>query len=463
MILLGFLGLIGLSCACGFLRWRWGLMCLLAIGSLQDPVRKMIPGAPGFLTLSTVPIWVSVMVGAFLKKEFSWQRFKQSYPQISVAVVVFIWAIIPSAIMSMTYAPGSWQITILGVFAYFTGFSAIILGMFFPNEDGDIERLMMCYILIVAVMLIGAPMEKFGIGMSTGAVGTERLGNLWITYRTGGMLRMLSGFYRSPDIMGWHSATMIMLAVMLALRKTNWQRYLFVALAGWGGVGIILCARRKMLAGLVVFVIVFLVLFLRHRQGRRVFGVGLIAVASVGIWSYIYQKAGADTDVASFYSSTVSEAGDRFHNHAIKAAVITVNQAGVFGYGLGMAVQGAHHINVDRPNIWQEGGISKLLAEIGIPGALAFIGILFALVRSGFNVLRNVAQHPQASLYFGFGALLFSNVISAVVSAQVYGDPFIGTLLPFWAGVFLSGKRLMARSISDEEQELAEPAEKTDA
>lgn len=250
--------------------------------------------------------------------------------------------------------------------------------------------------------------------------------------------------------MGWHAVTMVMLSVILAVRRAGWQRLVFVALAGWGGVGLMLCARRKMVSVLVIFLAIFLVLLLRHRRGRGVLAVALVVGGAATVWSVIYQKAGTDQEVETFYRTTLSESGDRFMKHAFEATRITVKQAGLFGYGLGMAVQGAHHIKVERPNIWQEGGLPKLLAEIGVPGVVAFLVLLLSMVSAGIGVLKNVADFPHAVVYFGLAALLGSNLVSAIISAQVFGDPFIGTLLPFWAGVFLSGRRLAQEGDEDE-------------
>ena len=377
--------LIALACAVGALRLHWGMVLFLLVGALQDPVRKLVPGAPNYLTLSTMPVWACIMLGAMLRGDLNWLRFKRAFPQVAIVTVIFAWTLVPAAVMSAIYSPGSWQVTLLGVYVYFSAFSGVLIGVFYPVRDGDIERLMFCYILIVAVMLLGAPMERMGVGVSEGWVGTGRLGDLWVTYRTGGVVRMMSGFYRSPDIMGWHASCLVMLSMILAMWRSDWQRILFVGLAGWGGIGVMLCARRKMISGLVIFLLVFLALFLRHQQVRRFVAIGLLSLAAMGVWSYIYQTTGSDREVEGFYNTTLSEVGDRLHQHAVEAPHTTLRQAGLFGYGLGMAVQGAHHIKIERPNIWQEGGLSKLLAECGVPGLLAstllLSGFAFAGVR----------------------------------------------------------------------------------
>ena len=62
MILYGFLALIGIATIMAFANWRAGVYWFLVIGLLQDPVRKMVPGVPGLLVLSTVPVWFAVVL-----------------------------------------------------------------------------------------------------------------------------------------------------------------------------------------------------------------------------------------------------------------------------------------------------------------------------------------------------------------------------------------------------------------
>ena len=445
MIFFSFLGLIALSCIAAIFRWRWGLFLVILIGVLQDPVRKLTPGVPGYLTLSTVPVWTACLIGAFHQKELRWKEFGLDCPALRKSLNLFFVALIPSAVMSATYSTGSWQITILGVFSVVYAIGAMLMGYRYPRREGDMELWIMVYCVLTGVAMIGGVFDRFHYHPIPGLVGTERMGMFWATWRTGGLVRMLAGFYRSPDVMGWHAALLVMLSLLLALQRRGAQFVLFVLLSGWGGVGVMLCARRKMLGLLMVFIAAFIGFLILHRQVKR--GVGVIAVGLIVLLAgFYFSGSSRDTEVDEFYSSTVGEAFGRLYNHSVGVVEETVKKAGLFGFGLGMTATGAHHLNVKRPRVWQEGGLGKILADIGVVGALSLLGVIYVFVRESHRILVRVANFPHASLYFGFAAILSANAVMGVVSAQIYGDPFVGTLLPFVSGLFLSALRLRVKN-----------------
>ncbi len=56
--------LIAAGVAAALLDWRRGLYFLILVAAVQDPIRKLTPGAPGYLVLATAPIWMAMIVGA---------------------------------------------------------------------------------------------------------------------------------------------------------------------------------------------------------------------------------------------------------------------------------------------------------------------------------------------------------------------------------------------------------------
>ena len=256
---------------------------------------------------------------------------------------------------------------------------------------------------------------------------------------------MISGFFRSPDVMGWHAATLAMLAVTLALRSTGAQRLFWTGLAGWGGVGLMLCGRRKMITMIPIFVAAFLLFHMLSGRTRRAWPIVLAVAVACGLGFMAYRQVGSDRNVEVFYASTVDEFAERVHEQGLGALLQTIRQAGFFGQGLGMATQGVHHIQADRPRVWQESGPSMLMVEFGIPGFIAFFLVAAALARRGWRALRVVAMTPAHTVFFGLAAMVIANTAAGVVSAQIFGDPFIGCFLPFVIGLVLSGTRLRRR------------------
>ena len=443
MILYLFLSMVMAFSVAAAARWRAGIWLVILVGALQDPVRKMVPGAPGYLAMSTFPVWAGLLFGAARTGDLAWWRFKRLLPGPARLFTLLIVLLLPGLVMSLTYAPGSWQVALLGLVSYGAVMAAFLAGIHFPRRDGDIEKVLFWFVVVNAVLLAGAPLERMGLGVESGILGTSKLGSFWVTYRTGNVIKMFSGFYRSPDIMGWHAATVSMMAILLATRLTGWRRILLIALAAWGGVGVMLCARRKMISAVIVFVVLLFVLLVRYGKVRRILNVGMVLLVGIVFALQVYRSVGPDRGIEVFYGTIHDEAVDRVYKHGFSSVLVTIRQAGFFGYGLGMAVQGAHHLDVERPNIWQESALDKLVAEIGVPGLAAFLLLIAGLFLAGHRLLLRIGPLPGSETYFGLAALLLANILASVVSSQIYGDPYVGTLLAFFAGVFFSCTRLV--------------------
>ena len=252
--------------------------------------------------------------------------------------------------------------------------------------------------------------------------------------------------------MGWHAATLTMASLMLALRSDGMRRAGWIGLAGWGGVGLMLCARRKMISMLPPFVLVLVGLYLAFRHASRVWPLLITVAVALVAGAYAYTRVGSDEDLENFYATALHEAGERVRDHGFGSVVVTVRQAGFFGYGLGMAVQGVHHIRAARPRVWQESGPSMLMAEVGVPGFAMLLAVLFFLLRTVMRALRRAAETTEASLFFCLAALVAANLLAAIVSAQIYGDPFIGMHLAFIVGLVLSAERLRPGPDTRDEQ-----------
>lgn len=437
-----FLAFVAASALASVRNWRLGPFLMIAVVMLQDPIRKITPGTPGYLAMACVPVWIGMLAGAVQSGDLTVAWVRACYPRLArVGLIYAAYLALPAAI-SATYAPGAWQITALGLFTHFSLLSAVVLGMAFPRSGRDLHRLLAWYCMLVAVAVIGGPLERLGIGLAQGLTGTWTLNAYWVTHRTGKAIVMTAGFFRSPDVMGWHAATLVMAGLTLALASRGVGRLGWAALAGWGGVGIMFCARRKMISMIPPFVLVLLVLYVlsgHWRRGRAVV-VTTAVVLLVGFFAYV--KLGTDPEIEKFYGTSVPEMGERLRAHGWDSVVGTIGQAGFFGYGLGMAAQGVHHIAIARPNVWQESAPSMLMAEVGVPGFVLFLAMVAAYAAAARLALRRGATAPEHALFFGIAALAAANGFAGLVSGQIFGDPFVGIFLPFLMGVLLSAGRI---------------------
>lgn len=450
MLLYAFLGAVCVFAALAVARWRLGVFLFVLTAMLQEPVRKLVPGVPVYLVLTPLSVWLGMLIGAWRAGDLATVAFRQTFPRVWLLLVVYVLTLVIPAFLSLTYGPGSWKFTLLGVMTQGGMLGSLFMGYAFARRQGDVARLLQWYCLLSAVMMSGGLMERLGVGMASGVIGVGMFGTDWVTYRMGEGLHMMSGFFRSPDVMGWHAATLVMFGAVLSLRSDSWRRIGWGVVAGWGGVALMFCARRKMMSMIPVFAgVIFAVYAVQGHFGRlmRLLFVGGILV---GVGSYLYLQAGADRDLERFYMTTIGEMPERVHAHGIASVVETVRQGGVFGYGLGMAVQGSHNISGDKPRIWQESGPSMLAAELGVPGLIVFILLLCGVLVEGYRALRNSSETPEYPLLVGIAGVVAANLSVGVVSSQIFGDPFIGCFFPFLAGIVLAGIRL-ARSDSAEE------------
>ena len=58
------LGLIALLSIHAVGNWRSGLLSIVLISALQDPVRKLTPGTPGWLVLASTPVLAALIFGS---------------------------------------------------------------------------------------------------------------------------------------------------------------------------------------------------------------------------------------------------------------------------------------------------------------------------------------------------------------------------------------------------------------
>ena len=436
------IGLIVLGCAMALFNWRWGILAAIAVGLLQDPLRKLVPGVPAYLVLAASPIWMFAMLSAAFANQLPIRRFFNQFPRLGTWARIFAaYLLIPAAI-SATYGRNSWLITLLGAFVYATMFFVLVAGWQYPGRGSGISTCLVFYALVASLMLVGGPLESMGLQASTPLLGTNVFGHVWVTYRTGEAVYMLSGLFRSPDVMGWHASLVFMVAVILAFRAKGPSRWLWIAVAVWGVLNIWLCGRRKMLSMIPVFLGCYSLLVFRFAKVHRVLSVSGTALMIVGLGWYLISSLFYNEAVERFYLSAFTEAGDQIQRHGIQAVAGTVNQAGFWGYGLGMSQQGVHNIQgVETPRLWQESGPSKLVAELGVPGNVLYLILGVVIFVTAYQVVRLGRGKPSFYLTAGLFSVLLANMASSIVSAQIFGDPLVAFLLAFLMGLLLSDAR----------------------
>lgn len=436
------LAVVAVGILIGLVRWRLGLVFFFLAGTLQDPIRKMLPDVPSYIVLSSVPILLAMLVGLVKSGSGSWVVFRRQFPGVGRTVGTFFLCLLPPAYLSATYGPGSWMFTIVGLLSVFILFAGILVGYFYVKDPRDVERALTFFCLFTAVMSVGAYLEYFNLGLESGLIGDYRLGHTWIRQTPGVEIRMIAGLYRSPDVMGWHAALLVMCGLTLWLyRKNPW--WLLPALAGF--VALLLCGRRKMVYLVPIYIITVTLLSRYFKQLRGATYIGFLSLAIAIFGMYAYRSAGLPQEHIDYYTNDPMDAISQLERHGFQSLITTYEQSGFFGEGLGFAATGAHNISASRPRIWQESGVSKVMVELGVPGFIAFVIFQLSLLWAGWRALKRpiVRRTPAFFLYVSLFAIVVGNYSQFLVSGQIYGDPFIASLLSIMIGAMLSSARIL--------------------
>ena len=413
---------------------------MIVIAAVQDPLRKLIPGTPAYLTLATVPSLILITLSVLNRNPYWWRDIKQKFPGVHQSIRVLLVAACPAALISATYGPNSWMLTVFGIFSYGLLFFSIVIGFYLPRNPQDIQRLLAIYCGLTVIMLSGTFIDFLGLRPNWVIIGTAALDAEWVRYSGNYIVQLIAGFYRSPDVMGWHAGAASLIALILATASRGSRRFLWIATSIIAAGALILCGRRKMFYQLPVFVLLLVVSYWQAGRRNQIIALmsllilPVLGVAIFGDW------ISENSTVLSYYQDNAPIAASQLQQHGWGSVLETVRQAGFWGDGLGVATPGSQNLVVDRPRVWQESGPSRLMVELGVPGFIAMIGVLISLVQAAW---KQVQQHlkPQDPMgFYGVGLFCFflSNLGSLVVSGQILADPFISAFLGIALGISLS-------------------------
>lgn len=456
MWLYSLLGLSGLFACLAFARWRWGIVLMILLAAVQDPLRKLVPGTPGWLVLVTAPIFLAMVASSIVHKHAWWHGFARQYPVIARALVILIPACTPAAILSATYGAYSWVYTLLGVFSYGLIFVAVIFGYHYARDLRALRRVLVVFCLVNGVMLTGALLQFYHWFPSWTTLGTDVYGYKWVRWGHGYTVDMIAGFYRSGDVMGWYAATVSILSLVLAISGGKGpRRYLWVAVSAFAIVALLLCGRRKMVYMLPVFALALVWIYWQAGRAARavaILGLLLIPLGSVYLTGDLISEDSANM---RYYSGQglKFDAAESIQGQGFEAVLTTLDQAGFWGGGLGFATPGGHNLGIKRPHAWQESAPSRIMFELGVPGTLGFLFVMLslglAMWRTTVNQIRTKAR--TAPMATGLFAFFLANIGSLTVSGQILADPFIAAFLGLLPGLVLSMPRLeaVARNVAE--------------
>lgn len=450
MIAVIFLAYLALAGAVTITDWRRGVPMLLLTGVLQDPARKLTPGTPVAMTMSVILVYVAIIIATQSRLQRALGEFAKRFAGIWAAFGLTFFFIILAAVNGLiTNGVAQWRVPMISLFIYLAPLPAVLIGYIYLDREETLYRFVTFYSVVTSIALIGTVLEYSRFDWR--ALGMVKQTGDYLRYLPGMEVRMLSGFYRAPDIMGWHAATLACFAIAMVVRAGIRRSALWWSLvASWGCFNAIISGRRKAVYFIAVFAVVFIWRYFHQLETQHVVG---FVVAALAIALMVHQISSHKE--SSIYTRAAMTTQDEVTERLEGGLFDTIRQFGYLGAGLGVATQGVYHVTEDSSTVvtgWQEGGLGKFAVELGVPGLLAVAFLLWRM----FFTMNRIARFPdlpgtsQAGRAMLF-ALIIANIANFAASAQAYSDPVLTLFTAFFAGC------LFATSKLDEQQPVPVP------
>jgi hypothetical protein len=427
--------------------WRKGLLAILVLGVLQDVFRKLTPGVPAYYLL-----WTTAMFGVVFAAAYAGGAVRGLRPlflrdaRLKTAWGLFFLVVLAQAVHALARW-GNPQVPVLGLLFYLGPVAALLLGAVYTRSERRIKTFLTAYVLIMApaaltVYLSVDYAEQWPVLKDIGAF----VGREMIIYDVGTALKSHPGLFRVGEIAAWHAATAAIFLIVLATGSPSLAFRILAGLLVVALVGaILLTGRRKMLMTLTLFLVAQWSLLALVRKGVTRQTVTLLVLGLLGSFALILLDPQERSSQPALYLergvTVFEETGERFQTSLDLLQSALIQSSGI-GLGAGISAQGAQYAGGASSAVGgtAEAGLGKIIIELGVPGALIILWLLYSLARRlwrGFTLLARVSD--RLSYYaISFAALLIANIATFTVATQVYGDHCVLIVLGLVAGMLFS-------------------------
>jgi hypothetical protein len=434
-------------------NWRVGFLLCVVVGCLQDPIRKLIPGEPVYITSAIIVFVAASCVGAYLKgRRFSLDPIHSWNSSLRIPLALFFALVVIQSWMTFVRF-GSPILAAIGLLAYITPVPGILLGYHFARREAETHKFIKVYLALNVIMISGVYLSYVGFDWPL----LHQVGEGLVVYSlTSGVVVLRSGFFRAPEVAAWHAATSIcfLIIMFMVLKK---HRLLKLATGGlilffWGA--LLFTGRRKFMMEIFVFLGIYgaLLLLVRGKASRTVRKSFLLVVGLIiasGVYSSMVPEE-LKTGLDPYYERSATlgaDATDRASLMTVESLGYVLDQNGLWGAGAGTGSQGAQHFGggTDIVGGAAEGGLAKVIAELGLPGFALIIWLAIGLGRYCWAIISELRRtdFARASLIFGFISMLVSNAAVFVTAHQIFGDLFVLSILGFLIGFVMAVPRMV--------------------
>jgi hypothetical protein len=461
------LALIAGLFAC-FLNLRSGIFGTLLIGFLQDPLRKIVPDEPVYFSALVAVFALTTFVGGRLQHVMlPIHSIPDWNTRLRSAVLAFFFMVLFQCVAAFAYT-GSVFLAGIGFMAYLSPFPALQMSYSFARDMERIRSFLWLYLGANTLMSAGVYLSLLDLDWTIlRSVGENLVVYSW----DAGAIVLPAGFYRVPELAAWHAASGACIALALGLasrRQTVTGVSVVLALFFFGAV--LLTGRRKFLIEIAIYLPIFLYFAYRFKLGGARFLGAIVLATLLGVGLSISSIATDDT-ISSFRDSSlrgqargdtiVDESIDRLAQMTVDTLPYVIEQNGFLGSGAGSGSQGAQYFGggSDRVGLAAEGGLGKVLAELGVPGLLIVLWLVFKILAYTWQTLTIVARGDThiARLTMGLASFLAANSIVFITAHQAFGDLFVLLILGFILGFIFAIRRLVTAGNGDPARTAAAP------
>lgn len=429
-------------------NWRAVTLLVIPVGFLQEPVRKLMDGQP-----VTMQLWVVGVFGLTLVLSMSRFGFPSIHPLAGRSLgtrrvlTLFIGLTLVQALHSFI-RQGTLMVPMIGLLSYLLPIPALWVAFHYVRSPADIKRFLKFYALAGIAITLSVILNFRGIDDPV----FNQVGNapMVVYHELVGVVTLYCGFLRTPEVAAWHAAAAMCAAVTVAVAYNDRMfRFLTPMMVISGFTVVVLTGRRKALAILGLYAVLYTagLLLSRRRSARSAavvsVAVGLALVAS----SLVMAPESSESNPYMERSATVfGDAWERFEQLGIASVVSAFDAGGFFGLGTGMGAQGTQHVAGVVTQGSAEGGLGRIMLELGVPGLLLVILCSVAVANTVKRCLREAYHHSDQLYKLELGAISFvgANVPVFIGAAQIFGDPFVLIILGMNLGFVLAVPRIIA-------------------
>jgi hypothetical protein len=426
--------------------WRGALLYTVAVGFLQDPIRKIAVGSTYYGGLAFACFLITFIALKNVNRYWYATYLFWTNQKLITLLPMFYYLIGFQALNSFARI-GDIRLSIIGMLFYTLPLLALWVGFHLGKHQLLLREFLTVYVVFCSLCAISVLLDAQGV---QNPLFNEVGKGLDIT----GIGEGNSGLWRTSEIAGWHLAAGACFSFILGMTSKNsfnQNTWFFLTI----GLTFLTTTtgRRKALGIVIVFIALFLLYYSFSSQKSKIFrivsSIFLVIILSVSSYGLIFNES-SQQDLGKYEERTATltldESQNRF-NSGIQRLMRGIEIAGPFGFGVGAGTN-TGNTGISTSSLGQqslgyvaEGGGGRIVAELGYLGAIFF---LYIIIQLGLLYYRNfklgLVEVPPDQFNILVGLLFFviANAVSFFQAAQLYSDLFVLIILGISFGCFLA-------------------------